>query len=81
MPHETVAPLHEISVDDGKCRGYTNCVVAAPDVFVMNELSGLAVVLNPHVATSDLPRMRKVVRLCPAKAIELRTNAETASND
>jgi ferredoxin len=68
-------------VNDAKCRGYTNCVVAAPDVFAMDPRSGHAMVLDHAVPASDVARMRKVARLCPAKAIELTAQAEPADGD
>jgi ferredoxin len=58
----------KILVDLDKCQGYGNCVVAAPEVFDVSD-AGKVLVLNPD--SSDLAGIRRGVRECPARALEL----------
>jgi ferredoxin len=60
----------KLLLDRGKCQGYGNCVMAAPDVFDVDE-TGHVVLL---IATDDLPddrtaEIKQAVRDCPVAAL------------
>lgn len=59
-----------VTVVREKCQGYTNCVVAAPNVFDMDD-DNIATVLDPRPIGDDLVATRRAVRLCPVDAILL----------
>lgn len=67
--------MTKIIVDLGKCQGYANCVVAAPDIFDLGD-SGKVDLLEATVADDRLADVREGVRSCPAAALALE---ETAS--
>jgi ferredoxin len=58
----------KILVDTGNCDGYGNCVLAAPDVFGLDD-SGKVVVLDPE--TRDAAAVKQAVRDCPARVIKV----------
>lgn len=60
-----------VSIDKGKCSGYANCVVAAPDVFNVDDVTGKAVVLveNPGPELTD--DVEEAARVCPVEAVLL----------
>jgi ferredoxin len=61
----------EIHADLGKCEGYANCIVAAPDVFDIDD-DGKVVVLRASVDDGERDRVSESVRACPAAALSLR---------
>ncbi|MQA11627.1 MAG: ferredoxin [Pseudonocardiaceae bacterium] len=60
----------KIAADIGKCEGYANCVVAASDVYDIDD-DGKVVVLRDTVEESDRAKVDEAVRSCPAAAIWL----------
>ncbi|MEU3618008.1 ferredoxin [Streptomyces sp. NPDC006872] len=60
----------KIAADIGKCEGYANCVVAAADVYDIDD-DGHVVVLRSTVDDSERSRVAEAVRSCPAAAIWL----------
>ncbi len=57
-----------IQVDPDLCAGFAECVVAAPDVFALND-DNLAIVTNPDGA--DLDTLLEAAASCPVSAILL----------
>jgi ferredoxin len=60
----------EIHADLDKCEGYANCIVAAPDVFDIDD-DGKVVVLRTSAGDSERQRISESVRGCPAGALSL----------
>jgi ferredoxin len=61
----------EIRADLDKCEGYANCILAAPDVFDIDD-EGKVVVLRASVGDSGRERVAESVRACPAAALSIR---------
>ena len=60
---------YDVTVDREVCNAYTNCVLAAPDVFELDPAANVAVVLvNPVVGHDD--EVLEAVDDCPARAIK-----------
>jgi ferredoxin len=58
-----------VSVDLDLCQGYANCVTTAPEVFSLDDASGLAVVVLSEPPPELERAVRDAVRLCPMQAI------------
>jgi ferredoxin len=58
-----------VAVDLDTCQGYANCVVAAPDIFDIDEQAGTAIVLQATPDDSLRPAAEDAVRQCPTEAI------------
>lgn len=58
-------------VDQGLCQGYANCVLAAPDVFDLDDESGLAHVIDEHPSEDRRQAVEEAVRTCPTNAISV----------
>ncbi|SFO28427.1 Ferredoxin [Pseudonocardia ammonioxydans] len=59
-----------VGADYDKCEGYANCILAAPDVFDVND-DGVVVVLRDAVEESERERVGESVRACPVSALKL----------
>ena len=59
-----------IVVDRSKCQGYANCLLAADDVFDLDD-SGVAVVKDEHPPRERLAAVQEAVRTCPVQAISV----------
>ena len=59
-----------ITADLTKCQGYANCVVAAPDLFDLDD-SALVRVLRKKVNESERAAAEEAVESCPAMALRL----------
>ncbi len=59
--------LHVV-LDRHLCRGYANCVAAAPEVFDMDD-EGLAYLLQEEVDAGLTEALQRAARLCPTGAI------------
>lgn len=59
-----------VKVDPEACQGYANCVVAADDVFDIDD-DGKVVVLKATIAEADRARVLDAVRTCPVSALEV----------
>jgi ferredoxin len=66
---ETEEMSVKISINQSTCSGYANCVVAAPEVFDLDGVTGKAVVLeaNPESGLED--EVREAARVCPVGAV------------
>lgn len=60
----------KLAADVEKCEGYANCVVAASDVYDIDD-DGKVIVLRSTVEDSERDRVAEAVRSCPAGAIWL----------
>ena len=58
-----------VILDLGRCNAYGNCVIEAPDVFDIDDATGLAVVLEEHPAEERRAKVEAAARLCPVLAI------------
>jgi len=56
--------------DRGACQGYANCVVAADDVYDIDN-DGLVVLLQEQVDDGDRARVEAAARSCPVSALWL----------
>jgi len=59
-----------VKADLAACQGYANCVVAADDVFDLDD-SGVVVLLRVEMPESDRARMQEAVRVCPVSALAI----------
>ena len=59
-----------IVADLGACQGYANCVVAADDVFDLDD-EGVVVLLRTTVPEADRARVEEAARSCPVSALWL----------
>jgi ferredoxin len=59
----------KIKIDQIKCIGAGQCVMAAPDVFDQREDDGIVILLDDAPEDSQLSHVKKAARLCPAMAI------------
>lgn len=66
MPKRVIA-------DVDTCEGYANCVVAAPDVFSLDD-DNIVVVLVEEPSEDQLPAVEEAVRSCPIAALALEEN-------
>lgn len=60
-----------ITVDEVKCIGAGQCVMAAPNVFDQRDDDGIVVLLEASPAASEYAAVREAAVLCPAAAIRL----------
>ncbi|MCW8379715.1 ferredoxin [Streptomyces justiciae] len=60
----------DVGADYAKCEGYANCIMAAPDVFDVDDL-GVVVVLRDSVEDGERDRVTESVRSCPVSALTL----------
>lgn len=60
----------DVQLDAGKCLGYGNCVVAAPDLFDL-DASGIGVILRAPEGEAEEKDARRAATLCPVRAITL----------
>jgi 3-phenylpropionate/trans-cinnamate dioxygenase ferredoxin reductase subunit len=59
-----------VKADLDACQGYANCVVAADDVFDLDD-SGVVVLLRKEIPESDRDRMQEAARVCPVSALAI----------
>jgi 3-phenylpropionate/trans-cinnamate dioxygenase ferredoxin reductase subunit len=59
-----------IDADRDACQGYANCVVAAADLFDLDD-DGLVVVLRRDIDEPDRAEAEEAVASCPAAALRL----------
>jgi ferredoxin len=59
----------KVTLDQDRCVGSGQCVVAAPDVFDQREEDGIAVLLEESPATGLAADVQHAAKVCPALAI------------
>ena len=60
-----------VTVDLTRCNGYANCLMEAPEVFELDDDTGLAVVLQDEPAEEKRSEVEAAMRACPMRAIAL----------
>lgn len=58
-------------LDLNTCQGYANCVMVAPEVFDIDEETGVAVLLQETPDDSQLAAVEEAVRQCPTESIRI----------
>jgi ferredoxin len=61
----------KVTVDLDACQGYLSCMLAAPEVFDVDDEEGKVVVLQPQPAEELEAATETAVRGCPAQALFL----------
>ncbi|GAA1971134.1 ferredoxin [Amycolatopsis minnesotensis] len=61
----------KVIVDQDRCVGAGQCVLAAPEVFDQRDSDGIVVLLTEDVPAGSEEDVREAARICPALAIEL----------
>ena len=61
----------KISLDEDKCVGAGQCVLAADDVFDQRDEDGIAVLLDEQPDQERLDAVETAAQLCPAQAIRV----------
>ena len=57
-----------LKADFGACQGYANCVVAAPDVYDIDD-DGKVILLKREITEEERPRIEEAARSCPVSAL------------
>jgi ferredoxin len=60
-----------ITIDETKCCGAGQCVLAAPDVFDQREDDGIVILLNADPPAEQYNQVREAAAVCPAALIEV----------
>ena len=60
-----------VRIDQTRCIGSGQCVLAAPDVFDQSDDDGLGLVLVAEPPADLLPGVRDAVDRCPAQVVSL----------
>lgn len=61
----------KVQVDLQLCQAYANCLLAAPDVFDLDEEGSNAVILQEHPSEDLREAVEEAVRDCPTQAISI----------
>jgi ferredoxin len=60
-----------VRIDQTKCIGSGQCVLAAPDVFDQSDEDGIGLVVITEPSSELLPGVRDAVDRCPAQVVSL----------
>ncbi|WP_328606777.1 ferredoxin [Amycolatopsis sp. NBC_00345] len=61
----------KVLIDQDRCVGAGQCVLAAPEVFDQREEDGVVVLLQENPPAELHEQVREAAQICPALAIEL----------
>ena len=61
----------KVQLDLDACQGYVCCVIAAPEVFDVDDDSGLATLKQEHPDEGLRSKVERAVRDCPTNAIAI----------
>ncbi|MDA8336957.1 MAG: ferredoxin [Peptococcaceae bacterium] len=56
-----------VVIDSGECMGCGSCEEVCPEVFKINDATGLAEVINPAGSSED--EIQEAIDMCPAQCI------------
>lgn len=59
-----------VKADFNACQGYANCVVAAPDVYDIDD-EGTVVLLKDSITDDERPNVEDAVSSCPVSALSI----------
>jgi len=59
-----------IAIDEDRCIGAGQCVLAAPEVFDQRDDDGIAVLLDASPSENQRPQVEQAISVCPALAIK-----------
>lgn len=62
---------YKLALDAGKCQGYANCLVEAPEIWDFDEDTDTAVLRDEHPPAELREQAEAATRGCPAGAISL----------
>ena len=60
-----------VRVDLDLCQGHGACKSEAPEVFDVNEQSGVVIVLQEHPPEEQRARVQAAVKYCPTRALRI----------
>ncbi len=60
-----------IHLDTDQCQAYGNCVLAAPDIFELDDSSPVVKILHASPPESRRAAVEEAVRSCPVEALTL----------
>lgn len=60
-----------VIIEEDKCCGAGQCVLAAPTVFDQREEDGIVILLDETPPDDKLEEVKQAIRLCPALAIKV----------
>lgn len=60
-----------VIIEEDKCCGAGQCVLAAPTVFDQREEDGIVILLDETPPDDKLDEVKQAIRLCPALAIKV----------
>ena len=63
--------MDKVTVDQDKCCGSGQCILAAPEVFDQREEDGIVILLDADPEEHLMPKVREAALICPASAIVL----------
>lgn len=63
--------MMRVRINQEKCCGAGQCVLAAPSVFDQRENDGVVILLNESPPESARAEVEQAIRLCPALAIQI----------
>lgn len=61
----------KVLFDRDVCEGHGECVVAAPDIFELDDTGDKAVLLQPEPSEELRDQAIKAVKICPIAALQL----------
>ncbi|MFI7616589.1 ferredoxin [Nonomuraea terrae] len=60
-----------VILDPQSCQAYGNCLLTAPDVFDLDEETGVAIILQERPPAELHAAVEEAVRSCPVQALTL----------
>ncbi|WP_338055667.1 ferredoxin [Streptosporangium subroseum] len=60
-----------VKLDTQNCQAYANCLLTAPEVFDLDEESGIAIILQENPPENLRAVVEEAVRSCPVQALIL----------
>lgn len=70
MTHDDTSRARVV-IDSGACQGHGMCVLYAPAVFQLDDVSDQGAPVTEYVSGADVELARQGVEVCPERAISL----------